>query len=145
MLGFSILFYVFSAFAILFGIGVIAAKNPIHSALSLVMTLFSLAGIYVLLHAEFLAIIQVLTYAGAILVVFIFIIMLLNLKPDEMEEKGYSLPAKLFLGIFGLALFFGLGFILKNPRMAEQEAAAGAPDDVVVPMRRVVLLVAGMQ
>jgi NADH-quinone oxidoreductase subunit J len=81
------------------------------------VTLFSLAGLYVTLSATFLAIIQVLTYAGAILVLFIFIIMLLNLHPDELVEEGYSKGMMIFVGMMGLVLFLALGFILQIPRL----------------------------
>ncbi len=117
MNGFSILFYTLASFAILSAIGVISVRNPLYSALSLIVTLFSLAGLYVTLDAGFLAIIQILTYAGAILVLFIFIIMLLNLHEEELVEKGYS---KIMLGLLSclsLLLFLALGFILQIPRL----------------------------
>ncbi len=116
MSAFEFLFYGISALAILSAIGVISAKNPIYSALSLVVTLFSLAGLFILLKAEFLAIIQVLTYAGAILVLFVFIIMLLNLSPEELEERGYGNLAKALLATSSLGLFLILGYAFRVPR-----------------------------
>lgn len=116
----AIFFYILAAIAVISAISVISARNPVHSALSLVVTLFSLAGIYLMLHAEFLAVIQILTYAGAILVLFIFIIMLLNLKPEELEEKGYSGFSKAVIGLVSLVLFVALGKILLLPKLANE-------------------------
>ncbi|MCS7187814.1 MAG: NADH-quinone oxidoreductase subunit J [Armatimonadetes bacterium] len=69
--------------AILGAIGMLASSNPVHSALFLVWTLFCVAAVYLLLGAELLAIAQIVVYAGAIMVLFLFIIMLLNLRRDE--------------------------------------------------------------
>ena len=86
-MGFSdILFYVFAALTLLCGIMVVAnpfSRNPVTSAMFLVLAMISLAGLFVLLHAYFLAAVQVLVYAGAVMVLFIFVIMLLDLKEEE--------------------------------------------------------------
>src|SRR5580704_6939158 len=82
----DILFYVFAALTLLCGLMVVAnpfSRNPINSAMFLVLTIISLAGLFVLLHAFFLAAVQVLVYAGAVMVLFIFVIMLLDLKEEE--------------------------------------------------------------
>ena len=75
----QIVYYFFAGLAVAGAILMITRKNPVHSAMYLVLTLFSLAAIFVLLDAHFLAALQVLVYAGAILVLFLFVIMLLNL------------------------------------------------------------------
>lgn len=111
MMGFAILFYFLAAIAVISAVGVISFRNPVYSALSLVVTLFALAALYVLLHAEFLAIIQIFTYAGAIMVLFIFIIMLLNLQEDELKEREMSAPGKVFLGAVSLGVFASFGFL----------------------------------
>ncbi len=80
----GILFYLFSALALASAVMVVIRKNPISSALFLVLAFFSLAGIYVLMDAFFLAAVQVAVYAGAIMVLFLFVIMMLNLSPEEM-------------------------------------------------------------
>ena len=80
----SILFYFFSGMALASALMVVTRKNPISSALFLVLTFFSLAGLYVLMDAFFLAAVQVMVYAGAIMVLFLFVIMMLNLSPEEM-------------------------------------------------------------
>lgn len=77
------LYTAFSALAVLFAIGVVTLKNPVHSAFSLVMVLFNVAAIFAMLEAHFVAAVQILIYAGAIMVLFVFVIMLLNL--DELS------------------------------------------------------------
>jgi len=115
MNGFSILFYFLAALAVISATGVISLRHPVHCALSLVVTLIALAGLYVTLQADFLGIVQVLTYAGAILVLFIFIIMLLNLQDDELKERGYGAAAKALLTAVSLGLFLSLGYLLTRP------------------------------
>lgn len=72
---------------------VIAFRNPIYSALSLLIMFFHVAGLYVTLHAEFLAAVQVIVYAGAILVLYLFVVMLLNLKQDERYHRQWPVAA----------------------------------------------------
>ncbi|MEK7336492.1 MAG: NADH-quinone oxidoreductase subunit J, partial [Nitrospirota bacterium] len=68
---------------------VVAFRNPIYSALSLLIMFFHVAGLYVTLHAEFLAAVQVIVYAGAILVLYLFVVMLLNLKTDDRYHSQW--------------------------------------------------------
>ena len=85
----DILFYIFAALTLLCGFLVIAnpfSRNPVTSAMFLVLTIGSLAGLFVLLHAFFLAAVQVLVYAGAVMVLFLFVIMLLDLKAEERRH-----------------------------------------------------------
>ena len=85
----EILFYVFAAMTLVCGVLVVAnpfSRNPVTSAMFLVLTIVSLAGLFVLLHAFFLAAIQVLVYAGAVMVLFLFVIMLLDLKAEERRR-----------------------------------------------------------
>lgn len=85
----DILFYVFAALTLICGLLVIAnpfSLNPVTSAMFLVLTIASLAGLFVLLHAFFLAAVQVLVYAGAVMVLFLFVIMLLDLKAEERRK-----------------------------------------------------------
>ncbi len=83
--------------AIAGAIGMLVSTNPVHSALFLVWTLFCVAAIYLMLGAEFLAIIQIIVYAGAIMVLFLFIIMLLNLRRDEFGPD--PMPNQWTLGL----------------------------------------------
>ncbi len=82
----DILFYVFSAVALGCAILMVTRKNPVASLLYMVATLASVAGIYVLFEAHFLAAIQIIVYAGAIMVLFLFVIMLLNLGHDYRDD-----------------------------------------------------------
>jgi NADH-quinone oxidoreductase subunit J len=80
-------FYLLSGLAILGGILVITRRNPIHSALSLIVTLLSVAGLYMMLYAPFVAVVQIVVYAGGIMVLFLFVIMLVNLDESAKEEQ----------------------------------------------------------
>ena len=84
----QVLFFILAAIAVLTALNVILQRNPLYSALSLIGTLASLSAIYLTLHAQFIAAIQIVVYAGAIMVLFIFVIMLLNVpKTQPMIEK----------------------------------------------------------
>jgi NADH-quinone oxidoreductase subunit J len=103
------LFYLFAALTLLCGVLVIAnpfTRNPITSAMFLVLTIVSLAGLFVLLHAFFLAAVQILVYAGAVMVLFLFVIMLLDLK----EEEGRKIKAG--AGLVGLAAAGGIALVM---------------------------------
>src|ERR1035438_2094928 len=83
------LFYILAFLTLVFGFLVIAnpfSRNPVTSAMFLVLTIVSLAGLFVLLHAFFLAAVQVLVYAGAVMVLFLFVIMMLDLKEEERRK-----------------------------------------------------------
>ncbi len=101
-------------------IGMLASSNPVHSALFLVWTLFCVAAIYLLLGAEFLAVVQIIVYAGAIMVLFLFIIMLLNLRRDEFgpdpmpSHWGWSLIFTALLAVV-LVSVAGVSVALKFP------------------------------
>ncbi len=83
----EIIFYALSAFAIVSAIMVLVSKNPIHSVLWLILVFFAISGHYVLLNAQFLAIVNIIVYAGAIMVLFLFVIMLMNVKVDNEPQK----------------------------------------------------------
>jgi NADH-quinone oxidoreductase subunit J len=80
-------FYVLSGLAVLGGVLVITRKNPVHSALALILTLLALAGLYLMLYAPFVAGVQVILYAGGIMVLFLFVIMLVNIEHSQKEEQ----------------------------------------------------------
>jgi len=87
-------FYLFAALTLVCGFLVVAnpfSRNPVTSAMFLVLTIASLAGLFVLLHAYFLAAVQILVYAGAVIVLFLFVIMLLDLKDEERRRIGSAL------------------------------------------------------
>src|SRR3954462_11408240 len=80
-------FYALSAVAIVSALMVITRKNPVHSAISLVFTLLSLAGLYLMLYAPFVAGVQIILYVGGIMVLFLFVIMLVNIEHNLREEQ----------------------------------------------------------
>ena len=87
-MGEAIAFYVLSSLILGFAVLVVSAKSTVHSVLFLVLNFLCIAGLYVTLHAEFLAVIQVLVYAGGIVVLYLFVVMLVNLK-REPETHSY--------------------------------------------------------
>jgi len=95
----DVLFYVFAALTLLCGVLVIAnpfSRSPVTSAMFLVLTIISMAGLFVLLHAFFLAAVQIIVYAGAVMVLFLFVIMLLDLKEEQRRKiKFFGLVAGL--------------------------------------------------
>jgi len=95
----DVLFYVFAALTLLCGVLVVAnpfSRNPVTSAMFLVLTIISMSGLFILLHAFFLAAVQILVYAGAVIVLFIFVIMLLDLKEEQRRKiKFFGLAAGL--------------------------------------------------
>jgi len=111
----EVLFYAFAALAVLSAIGMVAnVRNTVAAAMSLVVTMVALAGIYVLLEAHLVAVIQIMVYGGAIVVLFLFVVMLLNLRSDEFAPGRQRLLrlAGAGLGVFALVetlrLFVGL-------------------------------------
>lgn len=101
----TVLFYVFAAIMVLSALRVITAKNPVHAALFLVLAFFNAAGIWMLLKAEFLAIVLVLVYVGAVMVLFLFVVMMLDINLDRMREG--------FLGYLPMALIIGAVIVLE--------------------------------
>jgi len=95
----EVLFYVFAALTLLCAVLVVAnpfSRNPVTSAMFLVLTIISMSGLFLLLHAFFLAAVQILVYAGAVIVLFIFVIMLLDLKEEQRRKiKFFGLAAGL--------------------------------------------------
>ncbi|MDR3394354.1 MAG: NADH-quinone oxidoreductase subunit J [Parasulfuritortus sp.] len=107
----SIVFYFLSAILLLSGLRVVTAKNPVHAALALVLAFFTAAGIWILLEAEFLAITLVLVYVGAVMVLFIFVVMMLDINIEEMRKGFWShLPlAGLVAGLMVAEMVMVLG------------------------------------
>lgn len=95
------LFIILGFFAVLSALMVVFSKNPVHSVLYLVITFFAITGEYVLLNAQFLAVVNVIVYAGAIMVLFLFVIMLLNLNKETEPHKALWMK-------FGAAVTGGL-------------------------------------
>ncbi|MCB9250252.1 MAG: NADH-quinone oxidoreductase subunit J [Ignavibacteriales bacterium] len=104
---YDIIFYLFAAITIVSGIVVVNAKNIVHSAFSLLLTFFGVSGIYVLLGADFLAIVQIMVYVGGILILLLFGVMLTN-KITDVEIRSGSF--QVFPAIIGLAAFAAILF-----------------------------------
>jgi NADH-quinone oxidoreductase subunit J len=128
----AVFFWIFGVAALLLGVLVILLPNPVHAAVALVGNLICLAALYALLQAHFLAIVQILLYAGAILVLFVFVIMLLNLKREELGRARVTASK-----IAGVVLLAGLGWVFFRaawaiPRYAPPEVgkAFGTVEEV---------------
>lgn len=102
----ALVFYLFAAMAVLAALGVVFARSPVRSALSLSLVFVALAAMYILLNAPFLAVAQIMIYAGAVLILFLFVIMVLNPRTDILgaRTRGQTLTAIVFAGAFGLLL-----------------------------------------
>ncbi len=108
----NILFYIIACLSILGALCVILNRNPVYSALCLVGFLFVQAIFYVLLKAYFIAVVQVLVYAGAIMVLFVYVVMVMKLSSQSISKIGLH-PFSIFLaGIFGTTLFY---LFMENP------------------------------
>ena len=134
----QVLFYLFCLQAVVCALGVITLKSPVSCALSLVLSLLNVAGIFAMQEAFFISAIQVLVYAGAIMVLFIFVIMLLSVETVEQDmPKGqlyWALPSVLALSFFGLvatAIVKGSAAKTQGPWNLEAIAQAGGNVRVV--------------
>src|SRR5437764_11923199 len=87
----EILFWFLSALALFSALMVLVSKNPVHSVLWLIVVFFAISGHYILLNAQFLAIVNLIVYAGAIMVLFLFVVMLMNLNAETEPIKNYRL------------------------------------------------------
>jgi NADH-quinone oxidoreductase subunit J len=126
-------FYLFGLIAFASAIAFVTRKSPVAAALWLVMTMFALAALYVMLDAQFIGMMQVLVYAGAIMVVFLFVVMLLNLgHPSDLNDirgKGGRIAA----GLLGLALVAELLALGRSGIKAELSLPAAPATPVAVP------------
>ena len=126
----SVLFYVFSAILILAATQVITARNPVHAALFLVLCFFNAAGLWLLLKAEFLAITLVLVYVGAVMVLFLFVVMMLDIKVDGLREgfwKHFPLAATIgvVIALEMAAVLMGGFRLIEEPQGAVALGHAG--------------------
>lgn len=97
----QILFFVIASVAVLSAVYFVFAKSPLYAILSLIITFFSIAGMYILLNAQFLGIVQIIVYAGAIMVLFLYILMMLNLNKGDESRKQNLMK---FIGVFSAGL-----------------------------------------
>ncbi len=100
---YDILFWVLSVMSVGCALGVILSRNPVNSVMFLILTFFSISGHYILMNAQFLAIVNIIVYAGAIMVLFLFVIMLMNLNADVEPQKGQLVQ---FAGVISGGVLF---------------------------------------
>ncbi|NHR06327.1 NADH-quinone oxidoreductase subunit J [Chromobacterium haemolyticum] len=118
-------FYVLSAILVFAGIRVVTAKNPIHAALFLVLAFFNSAGLWLLMEAEFLAITLVVVYVGAVMVLFLFVVMMLDINIEKLREGFWkNLPVAAAVGII---MVFEMAMILASPSARLDAYQAAAP------------------
>ena len=123
----AVLFYIFAAVAVVSGALVVTARNPVHSVLFLILAFFNTAGLFVLIGAEFLAMILVIVYVGAVAVLFMFVVMMLDIDFDELRSGFVRfLPVGALVGAVLLAelILAGIGWALIPGGLA---AAAAFP------------------
>jgi NADH-quinone oxidoreductase subunit J len=117
------LFYFLSFLAVLSALMVVFSKNPVYSVLYLIITFFTIAGHYVLLDAQFLAVVHVIVYAGAIMVLFLYVIMLLNLNRESEPHKSNILKFAAAI-CAGLLLVVLVGSLKGTEKLMQQPAQA---------------------
>ena len=122
----QILFFFVSFVAIVSAVYFVFARNPLYAILSLIVVMFSIAGLYILLNAQFLGIVQIIVYAGAIMVLFLYILMMLNLSKEDESKKQNLMK---FAGVFSAGLL--LISILGAFRGFKVQAAAANVDSSV--------------
>jgi len=127
----KILFIIFAVIAVASALNILLQRSPLYSALSLIGTLLALSALYVTVRAQFIAAVQIVVYAGAIMVLFIFVIMLLNAPKDQPQvekQKGLSYLAIPFAGLMIAEMFY----VLRPIRLATLPAVpAGTADQAV--------------
>ena len=126
----TIAFYALSALILGLGVGVVTTPNTVHSVLFLVMNFLGVAVIYVVLEAEFLAVIQVLVYAGGIVVLYLFVVMLVNLKRPPEVHQDPRRQARLGLAVAGAVLAELIAIIVYSSTSPAAPAVAAAGQTV---------------
>jgi NADH-quinone oxidoreductase subunit J len=126
----AVLFFLLAAVAVAAAVSLILQREPIHSALSLIVVMAALAGLYLLLGAEFISAVQIIVYAGAIMVLFIFVIMLLNAGVEERTQ--FSRMAR-YIGL-PLAFVLGAGLVYWITRWTMGTASAASMGSVTRPL-----------
>ena len=119
----EILFWTLSVVALFSALMVVISKNPVYSVLWLIITFFTISGHYILLNAQFLAVVNIIVYAGAIMVLFLFVIMLMNLNKDTEPQKNKWL--KLAGALAGGCLLLVLVAALRNTEKSMTELGTG--------------------
>lgn len=123
----DVIFYIFSAILVASALGVITVRNPVYSALMLVLAFVTCAGLWLLLEAEFLAIALVLVYVGAVMVLFLFVVMMLDINLDRLREGFWKwFP---FGALIALAMVIEISMVLMNKYFGLEEMPAPKPHE----------------
>ncbi len=119
----ALFFYLFAGLSILSGVMVIAARNPVHAVLFLILAFFNVAGLFLLLGAEFLAVILLIVYVGAVAVLFLFVVMMLDVDFAELKSGFLSyLPVGLMIGgVLLLEIIMATSAWVLNPAISKLE------------------------
>jgi NADH-quinone oxidoreductase subunit J len=123
----TLLFWLLAVIALVAAASMIIQRNPVHSALFLIITLLSLAGLFLLLSAHFLAVIQIIVYAGAIMVLFLFVIMLLDIRRVEAVPSRVKLQKSLGV-VLGVIFLLEALLVLRSGAVQELSVAPPPPD-----------------
>jgi NADH-quinone oxidoreductase subunit J len=124
----AVLFFAFSAIVLGSAFGVILARNPVHSALFLVLSLVAIAGFFLLQDADLVAIVQIIVYASAIVVLFLFVIMLLGVDKRESFEEPHRLQRPIAIGL-GVLLVFEVLVLAGNHWVTGEHSVRGELND----------------
>jgi NADH-quinone oxidoreductase subunit J len=123
-------FFYFGTIIVLAAVLVVALRNPVYSVIALLIMFFHMAGLFITLHAEFLAAVQIIVYAGAILVLYLFVVMLLNLKRDD----SYQRQVWLGVGLGGVALAEVVYFVISaNVTVPSLNVVGQLPSSAPIP------------
>jgi NADH-quinone oxidoreductase subunit J len=125
----TFIFFAFGILAVISAIMVITQKNPVYSAMSLLFAFFCIAGLFALLSAHFIAIVHIAVYAGAIMVLFLFVIMLLNLKKDE-PDPNWLRKQKYLAFLIGGIIFVEIVYFLRKTGAQETSELEGTAEIV---------------
>jgi len=132
-----VLFYVLAAVAVATSTLVVGQRSPVYSVMLLIASFGALAGLYVLLDAPFVAVIQIIIYAGAILVLFLFVVMLLNAPTEAPVLPRLAPGPRRFGAVLGLALLVELIWALWHAAMGREAVAGNAPAAAVESVRTI--------
>jgi NADH-quinone oxidoreductase subunit J len=125
----TFLFWIFAIVGVGCGLMVVCHRNPMSSAIYLVVTMLCLAGFYALLAGPFVAVIQVLVYAGAVMVLMLFVIMMLNLRPETLQREG-GILTWIIAAVIGLVLVVAVVPPFPRPPMGPPPPAFGTIEEV---------------
>lgn len=126
----TVVFYIFAAILILSALRVITAKNPVHAALSLVLSFFTAAVLWMLIEAEFLSISLVLVYVGAVMVLFLFVVMMLDINFEELREGFWNyFPIAAVVAVV-MAVEMAMVFVVKDTGLKDIKEVVALPNGV---------------